>query len=213
MFTGLIEGIGTIERITRMGSDSACIALKLPENMSDNKIGDSIAVNGVCLTITTIEGLSVSFDVSAETIGRTTLEGLKSGDGVNLERAMKLGDRLGGHLVQGHVDGIGKISRMTEAKSMITIGIDVPAELERYMVDKGSVAIDGISLTIARISGNNIEIAVIPETLKNTNLGSRQVGDKVNLEVDLIAKYVEKLHGRKSPESKLDLERLEREGF
>jgi riboflavin synthase len=206
VFTGLIQTTGEVIRAERR-SDHLLVGVR-PDRALDCAIGDSIAVNGVCLTATSVtatsgtatsgtatSGTASGFEVlaGAETLGRTNLGKLRAGLRVNLEPALRTGDRLGGHFVQGHVDGVGAIADRRDRGANLEIDIRAPAALGRYFVDKGSVAVDGISLTINRTAGSIFSVALIPHTVSETTLGDRRVGDEVNLEVDMIAKYVEKL--------------------
>ena len=191
MFTGLIQTVGDVSRAERR-SDHLRIGIR-PRRELERAIGDSIAVNGVCLTVT--ETGAGAFDVlaGAETLRRTTLGELRAGLAVNLEPALRASDRLGGHFVQGHVDGVGSVAARRDRGANLEIDIRAPAGLARYMVEKGSVAVDGISLTINQVAGDTFSVALIPHTVAETTLGDRRPGDRVNLEVDLIAKYVERL--------------------
>lgn len=191
MFTGLIEGIGKVTGITRTRGDMKLTIMPLFD-MSDCGIGDSISVNGVCLTITGIKDRSISMDVSQETISRSILDQFKQGDEVNLERAMRLTDRLGGHLVSGHVDGVGRILKTEQNQRSWLIRIGIDEDLARYTIEKGSIAVDGISLTINSCQNRYFEVNIIPETAKQTTILRKKAGDLVNIETDLIAKYVEK---------------------
>lgn len=191
MFTGIIETLGTVTSIDD-GGDSSRLTIRGDVTDGTN-IGDSIAVNGVCLTATSVDGESFTADVMAETLRRSTLGTLSPGDVVNLERAATATTRLGGHLVQGHVDGVGQLTARQPAGAFDEITLALPDEVLRYVVEKGSIAIDGISLTVMAVDGSEIRIGLIPETLQRTTLGRREVGDQVNLEVDVIAKYVERL--------------------
>jgi riboflavin synthase len=191
MFTGLIEGIGKVTGITRTRGDMKLTIMPLFD-MSDCGIGDSISVNGVCLTITGIKDRSISMDVSQETISRSILDQFKQGDEVNLERAMRLTDRLGGHLVSGHVDGVGRILKTEQNQRSWLIRIGVDEDLARYTIEKGSIAVDGISLTINSCQNRYFEVNIIPETAKQTTILRKKAGDLVNIETDLIAKYIEK---------------------
>ena len=191
MFTGIIETLGTVAAVA--SGETSC-QLTLRGAVTDGtRVGDSIAVNGVCLTATSVQGEEFTADVMAETLRRTTLENLQPGDAVNLERAATAATRLGGHLVQGHVDGVGRLSGRAPAGAFDEIAIALPAGLLPYVVEKGSIAVDGISLTVVAVRDDEITIGLIPETLQRTTLGSRSVGDAVNIEVDVIAKYVERL--------------------
>ena len=191
MFTGIIETLGTVAAVDHEATSSR---LTLRGGVTDGTvIGDSISVNGVCLTATSVDGDEFTTDVMAESLRRTTLGELRPGDPVNLERAATATTRLGGHLVQGHVDGVGRLTGRAPAGDFDEITIALPASLLPYVVEKGSIAIDGISLTVARVSDDEITIGLIPETLQRTTLGRRAAGDTVNIEVDVIAKYVERL--------------------
>ena len=189
MFTGLVEEIGKVENIQNVGSGKRfkILAKKILE---DVKIGDSIAINGVCLTVVELFSNGFSFDVSPESLSRSNLKYLKVGSYVNLERALKVNDRLGGHIVQGHVDTIGTILSINPVKEHTIFKIRIPKDYLNLVVEKGSIAVDGISLTINEIKNNELSINIIPHTIKNTNLQFRKVGDFVNLEFDILAKYV-----------------------
>jgi len=189
MFTGLVEGVGQITELTPQGS-GFLIRIKTSFNLEGTKVGDSIAVDGVCLTVVQLEPQAFRAQLSPETISRTTFKLKKVGDLVNLERALKLGDRLGGHLVTGHVDGVGAIKRIAKMGDYTLIEISIPKDLIQYMVPKGSIAVDGISLTINEVLEDAIRLMIIPHTLAVTTLGVKKVGDLVNLEVDVIAKMV-----------------------
>jgi riboflavin synthase len=191
MFTGIVETLGTVDSIQSTGHSSRLV---LRASILDDIVGgDSVAVNGVCLTATAVSDGSFAADVMAETLRRTSLGSLEAGDPVNLERAVTASTRLGGHVVQGHVDGVGQLTRRAPAGEFDEISIQLPESLLPYVVEKGSIAIDGVSLTVAAIAGNEITIGLIPETLQRTTLGRRGVGDAVNIEVDVMAKYVERL--------------------
>jgi riboflavin synthase len=191
MFTGIVEILGRVEAI-EVGPDQARITLDVA-GLDDIGIGDSIAVNGVCLTAVEVELPGITLDVVGETLDRTSLGSLAAGDPVNLERARPVSGRLDGHIVQGHVDGVGTISAIALDGANRVISIAAPAGLSRYIVEKGSIAVDGISLTVADVRGDEFQVAVIPHTLSTTNLGLRKPGETVNLEVDILAKYVERL--------------------
>ena len=215
MFTGIIEELGTVERVTR-GRVSAVIAIRAEYILSDLKIGDSVAVNGVCLTATGLTGHGFTTDVMHETLDRSALAGLGPGSRVNLERAMAADGRFGGHIVAGHVDGVGTIAAIEQDDNAIWFTITAPAQVLRYVVEKGSIAIDGISLTVARVETDRFAVSVIPHTAAVTLLGQRRTGDRVNLESDLVGKYVERLL-RPAPEekgqSRLTMEFLTQHGF
>ena len=216
MFTGIIEELGTVERVTR-GRVSAVLAIRAEHILSDLKIGDSVAVNGVCLTATSLTGHGFTADVMHETLDRSALAGLGPGSPVNLERAMAADGRFGGHIVAGHVDGVGTIAAIEQDDNAIWFTITAPAQVLRYVVEKGSIAIDGISLTVARVETDRFAVSVIPHTAAVTLLGQRRTGDRVNLESDLVGKYVEHLlrpaPEEKQQESKLTMEFLSQHGF
>lgn len=192
MFTGLIEEIGRILYINRRGQ-MINLSIEAKEILDDVKTGDSISINGTCLTVTAVGDTSFTVQAVAETLSRTTLDTVRKGDAVNLERSLRLGDRLGGHLVQGHVDGIGRIVSKKGTADNVEFGISPEPELERYIAEKGSITVDGISLTVTYVRKGEFGVSVIPHTLRTTTLNNLMVGDKVNLETDIIAKYVEKL--------------------
>jgi riboflavin synthase len=191
MFTGIIEGLGTISSIRPSGRGKH-LTVTADFRLDGMKIGDSIAVNGACLTAVSIAGTRFEADVSFETLKTTTMGDAKVGRRMNLERAMRLSDRLDGHLVSGHVDGTGTIKERSTVDNAVAITIAVPASLGRYMIRKGSVAVDGISLTINQCRSDMFEVAVIPHTAKLTTLGFKKVGETVNIETDMIGKYVER---------------------
>ena len=193
MFTGIIEEIGVVEAIESRQA-GARLRLRAPLVGSDLAEGDSVAVSGVCLTAVELRPTSFAADVSPETLRRSTLGGLRQGSAVNLERALKPTSRMGGHIVQGHVDGAGTIEsiELTGGEGW-WLSVRVPDELDRYFVFKGSIAIDGISLTLAEVERGRVAVAVIPHTYENTTLKSRRAGDAVNIETDVLAKYVEKM--------------------
>ena len=192
MFTGIIEAIGSVRRFTRRGAD-AQVEIVAPAIAATARLGDSIAVDGVCLTVASLEGEAFASDLSMETLSRTALGGLRVGSPVNLERPLALGDRVGGHLVTGHVDAIGHILGRTIQGSGADYRIGFPQMLGSLLVQKGSVAVDGISLTVAALTARGFDVAVIPYTLQETTLGQKRAGDPVNLEADLIGKYVARL--------------------
>ncbi len=191
MFTGIVEEVGKVRALRRQ-ADGTVVGIEARAVVAELKPGDSIAVSGACLTVTECTGNGFSCDLSPETLQRTTLGEARRGMAVNLERPLALGSRLGGHFVQGHVDGIGRLLSRTPGGDGSLITVEYPAELERYLVHKGSVAVDGISLTIASLEGTAFTVAVIPFTLRMTNLGGLKVGSPVNLEVDILGKYVER---------------------
>ncbi|SCE68348.1 riboflavin synthase alpha chain [Micromonospora coriariae] len=195
MFTGIVEELGEVVRVSSTAGDSALVAVRGPLVTSDARHGDSIAVNGVCLTVVEAADGVFTADVMGETLRRSALGALRPGDPVNLERAAALGSRLGGHLVQGHVDGVGELISRQPAEQWETVRFRLPAALARYVVEKGSITIDGVSLTVAEVGADQFSVGLIPTTLKLTTLGAKGVGDPVNLEVDVLAKYVERLLG------------------
>mgnify|MGYP004525706221 FL=1 len=192
MFTGIIEETGKVEAVAK-GSNSAVITIAAVKVLEDTKIGDSIAVNGVCLTVTSISGRKFSADVMAETLRRSSLGSLKHGSMVNLERAMAANGRFGGHIVSGHIDGVGVISSFEKEDNAVWVEIETPAKILRYIVEKGSITIDGISLTVAKLTDSSFAVSVIPHTGEETTLLNRNPGDIVNLENDIVGKYVERL--------------------
>jgi riboflavin synthase len=192
MFTGLIEDVGTI-RALRIKNRAAILAVKTKLSLRSLPTGASIAVNGACLTVVKKGKQTFAVDVSPETLQRTSLEILAVGDVVNLERPMRLADRLGGHLVTGHVDGLAKIAAIAKDGEFTVVTFDIPPTLGSLLVTKGSVAVDGISLTVNACGRKSFSVAIIPFTLQHTNLRARRVGDKVNIETDLIGKYVQNL--------------------
>lgn len=200
MFTGIVEELGEVAAVENLG-DSSRFTLRGPLVTEDAKHGDSIAVNGVCLTVVETGAGTFTADVMAETLGRSSLGALVPGSRVNLERPMALGGRLGGHLVQGHVDGTGTIVSRTPGEHWELVKVALPAGLARYVVEKGSVTVDGVSLTVVDAGDDFFTISLIPTTLALTTLGIKQPGDPVNLEVDVLAKYVERLLGRGAGQS------------
>ena len=209
MFTGLVETFGSVTSVRKTGN-SIRLAVK-PLSEFDVKLGDSICVNGICLTVTELTG-NISFDVSPETMRSTNFRELKTGCKVNLERALRLSDRLGGHIVTGHVDGTGTIIDKKRAGEYTFYSFESTPEILKYIVEKGSVAIDGISLTVAALEKGYFRVAIIPHTLSATNIGGKGIGDKVNLEVDIIGKYIERFISRKNIGSGLS-KLLKEEGF
>ncbi|MFE7542928.1 riboflavin synthase [Streptomyces platensis] len=208
MFTGIVEELGEVVAIEDLG-DASRFRLRGPVVTEDAKHGDSIAVNGVCLTVVDTADGEFTADVMAETLNRSSLGALAAGSRVNLERPMALGGRLGGHLVQGHVDGTGTIVDRTPAEHWEIVKIALPAGLSRYVVEKGSITVDGVSLTVVDAADDYFTISLIPTTLALTTLGIKKAGDPVNLEVDVLAKYVERLLGRGADSADLkDLEEI-----
>ena len=217
MFTGIIEGVGTVRALARKG-EGAVIEIACEFDLERTNVGDSISVNGCCLTVTSRLGRSFWADLSPETIEMTTLGDFAEGAPVNLERALVVGERLGGHLVQGHVDGIGTVLKIERRSEATEATIGVPPELMRYLVERGSVAIDGVSLTVTQCREEAFSVSIIPHTRLKTTFTTLKAGDKVNLEVDIIGKYVEKLtfldsetYGDKN--SKITEEFLKKHGF
>jgi riboflavin synthase len=193
VFTGLVEDVGTLARVTPRADATVLAIAPRDIPVGELVLGESIAIDGTCLTVTARDEGSFEVLASLETLARTTLGALQPGERVNLERAVRPSDRLGGHIVAGHVDGVGEIAARTPLGAAIEVEFRAPAELLRYVVEKGSIAVDGISLTVNRVSEYAFAVALIPHTLAMTTLGDKAVGAKVNLEVDVIAKYVEKL--------------------
>ncbi len=191
MFTGIVEEVGIVSKITNNG-----MTVKALRVLSDVKLGDSIAVNGTCLTAVSFSNSEFSVDLSPETMRRTSLSQLTEGSRVNLERALSASDRMGGHIVQGHVDATGRITSIKPDGDSIIFRVRVPKRLDKYIVEKGFVAVDGISLTVVKRGASSFTLAVIPYTLENTNLAVLSEGDQVNLEADILAKYVESLLAR-----------------
>lgn len=212
MFTGIIEEVGSIDRIQN-GAYSAVLLIKAKEILTDVKIGDSIAVNGVCLTVTSLWENKFSADIMHETLNRTGLSSLKSGSHVNLERAMILNGRFGGHIVAGHIDGVGKIIRTWKDDNAVWYNIQADKSVMKYIVEKGSIAIDGISLTVAEVKENNFLISAIPHTIEVTVLKERIAGELVNIETDIIGKYIEKFINNPKKENGISKEFLIENGF
>ena len=195
MFTGIVEELGEVTALTDRG-DSVRLTVRGPLVLAGARHGDSVAVNGVCLTVVDTDGDTFTADVMRETLDRSALGALGAGSPVNLERPMRLDGRLGGHLVQGHVDGTGRIEQRTASEHWEVMRISLPPDLERYVVHKGSITVDGVSLTVASVGPGELTVSLIPTTLAMTTLGRKGVGDPVNLEVDVVAKYVERLLSR-----------------
>jgi riboflavin synthase len=194
MFTGIVEGTGTVAALAAAADGSgARLEVEAPWLAGDLRLGESVAVNGCCVTVAGAAAAGFAADLVAETLRRTALGGVAAGDRVNLERPMALGGRLGGHLVQGHVDGVARVLDRTPVGEGEEVRIELPPGLERYLVEKGSVAVDGVSLTVAGVGPGWFAVALVPHTLKVTTLGDRRAGDPVQLEVDVVAKYVERL--------------------
>jgi riboflavin synthase len=215
IFTGIIEEVGNVRRIER-GSKSCHISVSCAVVVDDVKLGDSIAVNGVCLTVVEFSSQHFSADVMPETFNRTTLKNLHSGSPVNLERALRLGDRMGGHMVQGHIDGIGTVVEKQELDIAIIYRVQAPAEIIKYVVGKGSIAIDGISLTVVETFPDSFTVSLIPHTAMITILGRKRPGEMVNLETDIIGRYVARLlvqDQQVKRENNLNLKVLAENGF
>lgn len=216
MFTGLIEDVGKVQKLERRGG-SARLGIVTALPAAEFRVGDSVAVNGACLTVTTVAGQLLSFDVSPETLDRSGLGRLVSGDQVNLERAMRLSDRLGGHIVTGHIDCVATVIERREESGNILFSFRLPVEHLRYIIEKGSVAIDGISLTVNRVTPDSFSVNIIPHTAKMTTLQSRRNGDRVNIETDIIGKYVERLFpgagGSTGEPAGISLKKLLENGF
>jgi len=216
MFTGLVEELGTVQSVLK-GTKSAKIVIRANKVLEDVKLGDSISTNGVCLTVTDFKENTFSVDVMAETMRRSNLKNLTAGSKVNLERALRLGDRLGGHLVSGHIDGTGIISSFDKEDNAVWVTIEPSPELLKYIIHKGSVSIDGISLTVAYVDKRVFKVSIIPHTKDVTTLLDKSIGDEVNLECDMIGKYIEKLlaFNGKADDTKgnIDIDFLKKHGF
>jgi riboflavin synthase len=213
MFTGIIENKGKVLGIEYRGQ-ARKLTLELPPNLTELQLGDSININGVCLTVIIKIGQKIDLDLSQETLQKTVLGELREGDQVNLERALKLTDRLGGHIVTGHIDGIGKILERREERDFLRLRIRIPESISRYVVQKGSIAIDGISLTVNELINDEIQLTLIPYTIEKTTLIDKKVGDRVNIEADILGKYVEKLLTQGDTKSgKVDISFLKEHGF
>ncbi|MCF7804904.1 MAG: riboflavin synthase [Candidatus Marinimicrobia bacterium] len=211
MFTGIIEEKGTVKRFQRRGErfDLDISATQVLDNM---KIDDSISVNGVCLTVIRVDNDGFGAQVVPQTVQKSAIGDIRPGDAVNLERALAAGDRFGGHFVQGHVDGVGEIQSISRDEDHATMSVSIPEELSKFCVDQGSIAIDGISLTIASLENTIVKIAVIPHTLKQTTLGERGPGDRVNIEIDMLSKYVRR-HLQGADESSITMDWLREQGY
>lgn len=219
MFTGIIEGFGTVSDI-RPAGEGKVLGVAADFDLERVRLGDSIAVNGACLTVVKVEKRRFSVDVSPETVSRTTFGSLRVGDTVNLERALRLSDRLDGHIVSGHIDGMGRVADRREQSNAITITFAVDPSLSRYMIEKGSVAVDGVSLTINRCDDESFDASIIPHTAGLTTVSRKRVGETVNIETDMIGKYVEKLmrpapgsHGGQPSGGKMSMSFLAEHGF
>lgn len=192
MFTGIIESLGTIKKIRATG-EGRILTIGCDLDLTETRIGDSIAVNGACLTAVSLDRNSFSVDMAPETVGRTTFKDLTQGARVNIERALKLSGRIDGHLVSGHIDGTGTIASIQKKSNAVIIRVEVDETLASDMIEKGSVAIDGISLTINRCSSKDFEVSIIPHTAQITTIGLKKAGDRINIETDMIGKYVKKI--------------------
>jgi riboflavin synthase len=212
MFTGIIEELGTVKAVNK-GQESATLEIGAKKVVEGLNLGDSVAVNGVCLTVVDFDRTGFSAEVMAETLRKSNLGRLKSGDKVNLERAMRLGDRLGGHLVAGHVDATGTIKSTVREDIATVFTVEAPEEILRYIIDKGSVAIDGISLTVVDYNKKSFRVSIIPHTASQTTLGFKKSGDTVNLEADMLAKFVERLLAGRAGKEGIDKDFLGRHGF
>jgi len=212
MFTGLVEGVGEITEMRRL-AESLRLAVAPPFPVAELALGESVAVSGACLTVVALPGRAFQMDVSPETLARSTLSMKKVGDRVNLERALRLGDRLGGHLVTGHVDGLGVLRERRQGPEHLALTFELPASLAPLVIEKGSIAVDGVSLTVNAVHENTFAVNIIPLTAKDTTLAELKVGDKVNLETDIIGKYVAKFLGPHLPKPGITEELLERHGF
>ncbi len=212
MFTGIIQAKGTLSQMVRQGEEALLtVSTDLP--LDDVKTGDSIAVNGACLTVTQKKTRGFTADVSAETLAKTNLGLLKTGDWVNLEKALRLTDFLGGHLVLGHVDGLGRIVEKTVRTKSVLFAFEVPDQLMKYIVEKGSISVDGISLTVNRCVRNQFHVNMIPHTAQGTTLGLKRISEPVNIETDIIGKYIEKLMINNRGSSPVDWKLLAEHGF
>ncbi|WP_282015645.1 riboflavin synthase [Marinifilum flexuosum] len=217
MFTGLVEEIGQIKAIER-GAKSIRLSISASKIMDDVKLGDSIATNGICLTVISFDSAGFTADVMPETMNRTSFGTLGTGSKVNLERAVRVGDRLGGHMVSGHVDGLGEIVGQEKDDNAIWVSIAAPKNILKYVIEKGSIAIDGISLTVAYVDEKIFKVSIIPLTQYDTTLTSKKAGEKVNLECDMTAKYIEKFmfhreEEEKSEKSDISMDFLKENGF
>lgn len=212
MFTGIIEEIGTVQTVQHSG-DNSFIKIRAEKILSDVHNGDSIAVNGICLTVTDFSNNIFRADVMNETLNRSSLGSLRNGSPVNLERAMPANGRFGGHIVSGHIDGTGVISDIKKDGIAIWYTISTKPEIMRYIIEKGSIAIDGISLTVAKVTDNSFSVSIIPHTAQQTILSYKKTGDIVNLENDIVGKYIEKLICPDSRKSNIDMAFLAERGF
>jgi riboflavin synthase len=212
MFTGIVEEVGTLRSLS-VGAQSAVVEVTARVVLESTQVGESILINGVCLTVTAVDGHGFRADVQPETVRRTTLVGLRSGAALNLERALGLQSRLGGHKVGGHVDGVGRVLDVAREDNAVVLTVQAPESVARLSVDQGSVAVDGVSLTIVNVSAERLRVALIPHTASVTTLGRLRQGDEVNLEADLIAKYVYAFLERRKPAPGLTWDKLAEAGF
>lgn len=211
MFTGIVEDQGMVLKVEPRGQGKR-LTIELPVELTDVQVSDSINVNGACLTVVEKRGHMIGVDLSSETLQKTTFSDVRGGERVNLERALKLSGRLGGHIVTGHSDGVGIIVDRREDRDFLHLKIRIPKDVSKYTVQKGSIAVDGISLTVNECTNEEVGMTLIPYTLNKTTLIGKKVGERVNVEVDILAKYVEKLLGRSAP-GQLDLSFLKEHGF
>ena len=219
MFTGIVEELGSVVSLKR-GSKAAILTIKGEKIFEDLRLGDSVAVNGVCLTATHISGNTFQADVMNETFHRSSLENLKKGDVVNLERAMAANGRFGGHMVAGHVDDTGELLSIKQDDNAVWFTIKISPKIRKYCIEKGSIALDGISLTIAKLTKDTVSVSMIPHTIKNTNFGYKKPGDRINLENDMVGKYIDQLihftqedEYKKKTSGTLTMEMLRNAGF
>ena len=216
MFTGLVEDVGTVKKIDRRG-DSMSLFIECNFDLTGTKIGDSISIDGVCLTVVELLPKGFKVEVSPETFRGTTLHIIKQGRNVNLERSLRLSDRLGGHLVLGHIDGIGEIKEISQDANSIRMKIAASEDIIKYIIKKGSVTVDGVSLTVNECNENEFGVNIIPHTAGVTTLGEKKLGDSLNIENDVIGKYVERFLSKGQPEkkgeSRIDIEFLKKHGF
>ncbi|CCN72055.1 riboflavin synthase [Vibrio nigripulchritudo] len=216
MFTGIVEAVGILTAITPKGEDISVTVETGKLDMADVKLGDSIATNGVCLTVIEFTENSYTADLSVETMNKTGFTQYQAGDKVNLEKAMLPTTRFGGHIVSGHVDGIGEIVERNQVGRAVEFWVDMPAEISKYVAEKGSITVDGISLTVNALRKNAFKLTIVPHTSLETTINDFQVGRKVNLEVDVLARYMERLlqgNQHQEPESKMSMEFLQQNGF
>ncbi len=213
MFTGIVEGMGKVAKVQRQG-ELVRLNVAPPAALTDMAVGDSICINGACLTVVERGEGYIQVDISPETLARTTLDSLKPNDAVNLERALRVGDRLGGHLVAGHIDGTGSVVADVVRAEGRVMTIRVAPKLSQYLVEKGSVAVEGVSLTVSGMRGDEFQVTIIPYTAQNTTLGAKRAGDRVNVEVDIIGKYVKRFVDKADGEGGgVDLDFLAEHGF